>query len=110
MVSMQVSAKRGVSARLIVTLSLLTAMIIAAIIAGVYFAPVTAPNVVGMSVPEAAAKLANAGIRIEVAAKAGVVTDQSPIAGERWTRGDDFVLTYTNDTGTHVIGGNDFDG
>lgn len=102
--SVQVSDKRGVSMRLIVGLTALTGLIIAAILAGVYFAPVTAPNVVGMSVPDAATTLTDAGIPIDVSGQDGVVTDQSPIAGEQWRRNHDVVLTYTNDSGTHVIG------
>lgn len=67
--SVQVSDKRGVSMRLVLGLTVLTGLVIAAIITGVYFAPVTAPNVVGMSVPDAAATLTDARIRIDVAGK-----------------------------------------
>lgn len=79
--------------------------ILAAILAGWYFAAgVTAPNVTGLPLDDAAASLHNAGISIDIHGAEGVVTDQHPIGGEQWFRYQDFVLTYTNDSGTHTIG------
>lgn len=64
-----------------------------------------APNVLGQSLDQAATTLHQAGIDIDIGDAEGTVTDQEPIGGERLFRYNDFVLTYTNETGTHVIGG-----
>ena len=82
------------------------AVIAAAIIAAWYFdAGVTAPDVVGLPVDEAAASLHDAGISIDTDGAEGTVTGQHPIGGEQWFRYRDFELTYVNDSGTHTIGG-----
>ncbi len=64
-----------------------------------------APDVVGHSVEDAAALLHEAGISIDTRGAEGTVIAQHPIAGERWFRYKDFVLTYTNNSGIHTIGG-----
>ncbi len=66
-----------------------------------------APDVVGDSVEDAAATLHEAGIPIDVTGAKGTVVAQHPIAGERWFRYQNFILTYTDDTGTHTVGGPD---
>lgn len=66
-----------------------------------------APDVVGDSVEDAAATLHDAGIPIDVTGAEGTVVAQHPIAGERWFRYQNFILTYTADSGTHTIGGPD---
>ncbi len=68
-----------------------------------------APDVVGDSVEEAAVTLHDAGIPIDVTGAEGTVVAQHPIAGERWFRYQNFILTYTDDTGTHTIGGSGTD-
>ena len=89
-----------------VVLTSLVVLILATILAGWYFtAGVTAPNVIGASVDEAAASLHKAGISIDTHGEQGTVTDQKPIGGEQWFRYQEFVLTYMNDSGTHTIGG-----
>ncbi len=75
-----------------------------------FFSFEVAPVVTGKSVDDAAAALHDAGISFDAHSAHGTVIDQDPIGGERWFRHQDFVLTYTNDTGTHVIGGPDADG
>jgi beta-lactam-binding protein with PASTA domain len=69
-----------------------------------------APDVVGDSVDQAATSLHEAGISIDVKDAHGTVTAQHPIAGERWFRHQDFILTYTNESGTHTVGGADPEG
>ena len=82
------------------------AVIMAVIVAAWYFdAGVTAPDVVGLPLDEAATSLHDAGISIDVENAEGTVTDQHPIGGEQWFRYQDFELTYINDSGTHTIGG-----
>ena len=66
-----------------------------------------APDVIGDSVEESAATLHEAGIPIDVTGAEGTVVNQHPIAGERWFRYQNFILTYTDDSGTHTIGGAD---
>ena len=66
-----------------------------------------APDVVGDSVEEAATTLHEAGIPIDVTGAEGTVVNQHPIAGERWFRYQNFILTYTDASGTHTIGGPD---
>ena len=82
------------------------AFIMAVIIAAWYFdAGVTAPDVVGLPLDEAATSLHDAGISIDIDSAEGTVTRQHPIGGEQWFRYQDFELTYINDSGTHTIGG-----
>ncbi|WNM24394.1 PASTA domain-containing protein [Demequina capsici] len=71
---------------------------------GWYFAPKIVPSVTGLSVDDAVATLADHGIsvRVDPSASAGVVIDERPIAGERWSRGEPFVLTYTLDGRTYT--------
>lgn len=71
-----------------------------------------APDVTGESVKDAAATLHGAGISIDVAGAGagGTVVHQYPIAGERWFRYQNFILTYTDESGTHTIGGPDPEG
>ncbi len=66
-----------------------------------------APDVVGDSVEEAATTLHEAGIPIDVTGAEGTVVNQHPIAGARWFRYQNFILTYTDASGTHTIGGPD---
>lgn len=66
-----------------------------------------APDVIGDSVDEAAATLHEAGIPIDVNGAEGAVVAQHPLAGERWFRYQNFILTYTDDSGTHTISGPD---
>ena len=66
-----------------------------------------APDVVGDSVTDAAATLHDSGIAIDIDGAEGTVVSQSPLAGERWFRYQHFILTYTDDSGTHTIGGPD---
>lgn len=82
------------------------AVIMAVILATWYFdAGVTAPDVVGLPLDEAATSLHDAGISIDIDGAEGAVTGQHPIGGEQWFRYQDFELTYINDSGTHTIGG-----
>ena len=82
-------------------------VVIMAVILAVWFfgTGVTAPDVIGLPVGEASASLHDAGISIDVKGAEGIVTDQHPSGGEQWFRSQDFELTYTNDTGTHTLGG-----
>ncbi|MCB2413959.1 PASTA domain-containing protein [Demequina sp. TTPB684] len=64
-----------------------------------------APDVVGDPVDQAAESLRDSGISIDIEDAHGTVTAQHPIAGERWFRHQDFILTYTNESGTHTVGG-----
>jgi len=86
-------------------------VIMAVILAAWYFdTGVTAPNVIGMPVSEASTSLHDAGISIDVKGAEGTVTGQHPIGGEQWFRYEDFELTYTNDSGTHTLGGDGSEG
>ncbi|WP_291382799.1 PASTA domain-containing protein [Demequina sp.] len=66
-----------------------------------------APDVTGDSVDEAAQALHDAGIPIDITGADGTVVDQHPSAGERWFRYQNFILTYTDASGTHTVGGPD---
>ena len=100
---------QGVLRPVLVTASGIT-VLIGALLASWYFAaPVIAPNVVGSSVEDATTSLTEAGINIDIDDAQGTVTDQHPIAGERWFRYQEFILTYTDASGTHTIGGPDAD-
>ena len=71
-----------------------------------YFAaPVTPPNVVGDSLDEAAAKLDDAGIHVDIDGAHGTVTAQSPGSEQQWFRYQDFEITYEDESGTHTIRG-----
>ena len=68
-----------------------------------------APDVIGDSVDDAAATLHEAGIPIDITGAEGTVVSQHPLGGERWFRYQHFILTYTDDSGTHTVGGSDED-
>ncbi len=96
------------SIMLTVGVSVLAIVVVAVLLAMSYFAPVSVPNVVGMTVEEAVATLADAGINVEGLDGDGTVTDQSPVAGEQWRRGDDMVLgVVAASYGSYVVSSGD---
>ncbi|WNM23699.1 PASTA domain-containing protein [Demequina capsici] len=100
------TARAGSAARRV-----LAVVFVAAVLAGVVLvgrqlsAPITAPSVVGMTVSEAEATLAEAGIHIttDPSYADAMVVAQQPIAGDPWTESDGFVLTYTSTSGAQHI-------
>ena len=76
----------------------LLAVLIGVIAAGMYFAPVTVPDVVGMTLEDATATLTDAGIDVRDGSAEGTVEEQSPIAGEQWRKGDQMALTFSDGT------------
>ncbi len=55
---------------------------------------VTVPDVEGMNVHKAVMEMNEAGLPIEADGVYGIVTKQSPRAGEPWYRWQDLTLTY----------------
>lgn len=91
-----------------VGISVLAVVVVAVLLALSWFAPVSVPNVVGMTVDEAVATLGDAGIDVDGLDGDGTVTDQSPVAGEQWRRGDDMVLgVVAASYGSYVVSSGD---
>lgn len=61
---------------------------------------VVVPNVVGEDLGTASAILGEDGIHVDIDGRAGIVTEQSPLPGERWFVWQDVTLSYVADDGS----------
>lgn len=95
-------------ARMKLVVALLIVAIAASVIALLYYGqPMIVPSVIGLPLETAASVLDEAGIGVDTKGMDGVVVAQDPIAGEQWFRNNDFIITYSNDSGTRTTGGPD---
>ncbi len=74
----------------------LMAFLVGASVAMALLAPVTMPNVVGLSGDDAVEVLDEAGVDVGELDPAGTVVDQEPDAGEQWHPGDEVTVVCTD--------------